>query len=104
MTVSPPSLPSLFPPAPRSPTPPPRSPPRLLSSARESWRYDMETAPGLSTGFNCSSCCSGQELLHHPGRLDPGEALVEALVADREALVVVAEEVQDGGVEVVDVH
>src|SRR5262245_18058773 len=44
-----------------------------------------------------------QELVDHVRFLDAGEPLVQALVAVAEAAVVVAEQVQDGGVEVADV-
>src|SRR4051794_22774484 len=46
---------------------------------------------------------SGEQFLDDAGRLDAGQALVEALVPHREALVVEAEQLEDGGVEVADV-
>src|SRR3954470_3493453 len=46
---------------------------------------------------------SRQERLDHAGRLDAGQALVEPLMAVGEPLVVEAEQVQHGGVEVADV-
>ena len=46
---------------------------------------------------------SRQQLLDHVGRLDAGQPLVEALVAVGEPLVVEAQQVQHGGVEVADV-
>ena len=45
---------------------------------------------------------SGEDLVYHPRLLDPGELEVEALELVGEALVVDAEEVEHGGVEVVD--
>ena len=47
---------------------------------------------------------SGKELLYHLGLLYPGEALIEALVFHGEPFVIVAEEVEDGGVEIADVE
>src|SRR5271154_167731 len=46
---------------------------------------------------------SGEQGLDHLRRLDPGQPAVEALIAVGQALVVEAEELEDGGVEVVDV-
>ena len=56
--------------------------------------------PGLATAVGRGS---GENLLHHPGRLDAGQPHVEALVLDREPVVVDAEQVQHRGVQVVDV-
>ena len=50
-----------------------------------------------------SGGCLGEELLDHVRRLDAGQPLVEPLVAEREALVVEAQQVQHRGVEVADV-
>ena len=47
---------------------------------------------------------SGQNSFHHARLLDAGQPLVEPLVLVGEPLVVEAQQVQDGGVEVADVH
>ena len=47
---------------------------------------------------------SGHQRLHHAGRFDAGEAEVEALRLEGEALVVDAKQVQHGGVEVADLN
>ncbi len=47
---------------------------------------------------------SGQQLLHHACRLDAGKALVQALVAEREPAMIEPQQLQDGRMEVADVH
>jgi hypothetical protein len=47
---------------------------------------------------------SGEDFLDDAGGFDAGEALVKALELKREAFVIDAQQVEDGGVEVADVH
>ena len=47
---------------------------------------------------------SGQQFFHHACRLDAGKALVQTLVAEREPAMIEPQQLQDGRMEVADVH
>src|SRR5919108_6384854 len=47
---------------------------------------------------------SRQQFLHHAGLLDACQALIQSLIAHREPAVVEAQQMQDRGMEVADVH
>jgi len=76
------------------------------SSCRAS-PYVQELDPGdrgVRGEGGLAPASSGQDLPHHPRRLDARQSLVEPLEPVREPLVVEAEEVEDRGREVAHVH
>src|SRR4051794_16685363 len=77
----------------RAEAPPP------VADAPGSPKTPAADAPGSPQRYRPSR----QDRLDRVGRLDAGQALVEALVLDRQPGVVDAELVQDGGVDVADV-
>src|SRR5438132_496005 len=54
--------------------------------------------------LDCAAVSLPDQFLDHAGGFDAGEALVEALVTEGKALVVKAQQAQDGGVEIMDVN
>src|SRR5688572_4415363 len=63
----------------------------------------MDHTRGLTALGSPGANESGEQILDDPRRLDAGQALVEAEVAHRESLVVEAEYLEHGRVEVADV-
>jgi len=53
--------------------------------------------------MNTIATLSGQDVFHDAGRFDTGEALIETLELEREALVFETQQMQDRGVQVADV-
>jgi putative ATP-binding cassette transporter len=74
---------------------------RLELGAHGEWELARNEESGLMDRFALAS--SRQQFLDDPRRFHAGQALVQPLVADAEAPVIEAEQVQHGGVEIMDV-
>ena len=65
-----------------------------------------QNARQQKTAHSCNSlvCLSGKNLVHDASTFHAGQACIQALILEREPLVIDAQRVQDRGVQIVDVH
>src|SRR5688572_26515611 len=82
----------------------PRRKAAFRSTSRQRRKKDSTRSPSAFPVRTRERHNSRQDLLHHLRRLDSRQLLIEALELEAELLVIDAEEVKDGRIQIADVH